>query len=150
MLKQLQAAQNKSLSIKKTLSKLIAENNDLMHLAKRACVSYLKCVHIMKDKEVFNLGQIDKDKFAESLGLMNVPQLEFANDTSIQITNTMSRAEQRSSRIKMLREQSKKAKEMKQQQQLKKIWEDVDDGEQIDSGDESEEVVKSKKPNGFG
>jgi len=104
MLKQLQAAQNKSLSIKKTLSKLIAENNDLMHLAKRACVSYLKCVHIMKDKEVFDLGQIDKDKFAESLGLMNVPQLEFVNDTSIQITNTMSRAEQRSSRINMLRE----------------------------------------------
>jgi ATP-dependent RNA helicase DDX10/DBP4 len=99
MLKQLQAAQNKSLSIKKTLSKLIAENNELMHLAKRACVSYLKCVHLMRDKEVFNLSQIDKDKFAESLGLMNVPQLEFANDTSIQITNTMSRAEQRKSRI---------------------------------------------------
>jgi len=32
---------------------LNAENNELMHLAKRACVSYLKCVYLMKDKEVF-------------------------------------------------------------------------------------------------
>ena len=37
----------------------------------------------MRDKEVFNLKQIDKDKFAESLGLMNVPQLEFADDSSV-------------------------------------------------------------------
>jgi ATP-dependent RNA helicase DDX10/DBP4 len=52
---------------------LVAENNDLMHLAKRSCVSYLKCVHLMKDKEVFRLNEIDKDKFAESLGLANAP-----------------------------------------------------------------------------
>ena len=52
-LKRLQAAPNRQLTIQPTLQKLNAENNDLMHLAKRACISYLKCVYMMKDKEVF-------------------------------------------------------------------------------------------------
>ena len=51
--KMMQAAQNKQLTIQPTLAKINAENNDLMHLAKRAVVSYLKCVYLMKDKEVF-------------------------------------------------------------------------------------------------
>jgi len=46
-------------------------------------VSYLKCVHVMKDKEVFSLKAIDKEKFAESLGLANAPELEFGNDDEI-------------------------------------------------------------------
>ena len=58
----------------------------------------------MKDKDVFKLNEIDKDKFAESLGLANAPHLEFASESQVQITGTMSRAEQRTARIQMLRE----------------------------------------------
>jgi len=54
-----------------------AENQDLMHLAKRACVSYLKCIHLMKDKEVFKLKEIDTEKLAESLGLAIAPEINF-------------------------------------------------------------------------
>ena len=57
------------------LEKLNAENRDLMHLAKRACASYLKGVHIMRDKSVFKLSEIDSEKLAKSYGLMNAPQL---------------------------------------------------------------------------
>jgi ATP-dependent RNA helicase DDX10/DBP4 len=56
---------------------LNAENNEMMHIAKRACISYLKCVWMMKDKDVFKLNEIDKDKLAESLGLANSPQIDF-------------------------------------------------------------------------
>jgi hypothetical protein len=52
---------------------LNAENNELMHLAKRACVSYLKCIYLMKDKEVFQFKQVDAEKLAESLGLATSP-----------------------------------------------------------------------------
>ena len=41
------------------LEKLNAENRDQMHLAKKACVSYLKGIHVMKDKTVFQLAAID-------------------------------------------------------------------------------------------
>ena len=49
----------------------------MMHLAKRACVSYLKCIHLMKDKEVFKLKEIDTEKLAESLGLATSPAINF-------------------------------------------------------------------------
>ena len=46
-----------------------------MHLAKKACTSYLKGVHVMKDKSVFKLAEIDAEKLAKSFGLLNAPQL---------------------------------------------------------------------------
>ena len=93
-LQQQRAASNRQLTIKTTLQKLNAENNDMMHLAQRACISYLKCIHLMKDKTVFKLKEIDADKLAESLGLANTPKIDFGQDANeITITNTMSRAE---------------------------------------------------------
>ena len=72
---------------------MVAENNDLLHLAKRAVVSYLKCVFKMKDKEVYQFRKVDGQKLAESLGLATMPQIDFGADDGIQLTNTMSRSE---------------------------------------------------------
>ena len=47
----------------------------------------------MKDKEVFKFKEIDTQKLAESLGLMNTPEITFAKEGEIPLTNTMSRAE---------------------------------------------------------
>lgn len=48
----------------------------------------------MKDKEVFKFKEIDTEKLAYSLGLANVPEINFATDADeVQLTNTMSRAE---------------------------------------------------------
>ena len=55
------------------------------------------------------------------------------------MTNTMSRSEQRSHRIKMLREQAKSRKKEKQLEQQKQIWDQVSEGEDVDSDDEEEE-----------
>jgi len=90
-----------------------------MHLAKRACISYLKCVYVMKDKEVFKFKEIDAQKLAESLGLANSPQINFAVNDEVQITNTMSRAETRTARIQQLRALAKSRKEAKAQEQQK-------------------------------
>lgn len=59
------------------LEKMCAENNDLQHLAKRSVVSYLRCIHLMKDKTVFKLDSIDVALLAKSFGLINAPKLEF-------------------------------------------------------------------------
>jgi ATP-dependent RNA helicase DDX10/DBP4 len=53
-----------------------AENKDLQHLAKRAVVSYLRSVYLMKDKSVFKINEIDKEKLARSYGLLNAPTIE--------------------------------------------------------------------------
>lgn len=45
-------------------------------MAKRAVASYLKSIHLMKDKTVFKLDAIDREKLAKSFGLLNAPQIE--------------------------------------------------------------------------
>lgn len=74
-LKKLATRADKQLTIQPVLEKLNAENREVMHLAKKACASYLKGVHIMRDKSVFNLAAIDTQKLAHSYGLLNAPQL---------------------------------------------------------------------------
>ena len=58
-MKKLATKADKQLTIQPVLEKLNAENRDQMHLAKKACVSYLKGIHVMKDKTVFHLAAID-------------------------------------------------------------------------------------------
>lgn len=58
------------------MEKMNAENKDLQHLAKRAVVSYLRSVYLMKDKSIFKVNEIDKEKLAKSYGLLNAPTIE--------------------------------------------------------------------------
>ena len=103
-----------------------------MHLAKRACISYLRCVYLMKDKEVFKFKEISAEKLANSLGLATTPNINFnVEDGEVPITNTMSRAEQRAARIQMLRIQAKERKAQKKQQ----IWDQVSEGESLGDSD---------------
>ena len=80
-LKKLAANPNKQLTIQPTLEKMNAENRDLKHLAEKACISYLKSVFLMKDKEVFDINKIDTEKFASSLGLATAPRISFYKKT---------------------------------------------------------------------
>lgn len=71
--KKLSANPNKQLTITQTLAKLNAENQEMRELAKKSCRSYIKSVHLMKDKTIFNVAKVDFQKLAESYGLMNAP-----------------------------------------------------------------------------
>lgn len=72
-LKKLGANPNKSLTIQPTLQKICAENRDLKHLAEKACISYIKSIYLMKDKDVFKFNDLDCEKLAMSLGLATSP-----------------------------------------------------------------------------
>ena len=74
-MKKLLARADKSVTVQPVLEKLNIENRELLHLAKRACASYLRGVHIMKDKDVFDVTKIDTAKLASSYGLINAPQV---------------------------------------------------------------------------
>lgn len=75
-----------------------AENKDLQHLAKRAVVSYLRSVHLMRDKSVFKVNELDKEKLARSYGLLNAPTVEMVS------------RKDKESRVAMLREQAQARK----------------------------------------
>lgn len=73
--KKLNARSDRQLTIQPVLAKMNAESNELQHLAKRACASYLRSIFLMKDKSVFDLSKIDTAKLATAYGLLNAPQI---------------------------------------------------------------------------
>lgn len=97
-LKKLSSKSNAQLTIQPVLEKMNAENKDLQHLAKRAVVSYLRSVYLMKDKSVFKVDAIDKEKLARSYGLLNAPTVEVVS------------RKDKVDRVQMLREQAQARK----------------------------------------
>ena len=67
-------------------------------MAKRAVVSYLRSIHLMKDKSVFRIDEIDKQKLATSYGLLNAPTIEVVSKKD------------KGDRVAMLREQAQARK----------------------------------------
>ncbi len=82
-LKKLNANPNKALTIQPTLQKLNAENPDVKHLAEKACISYIKSIYLMRDKEVFKFKELNTDKLALSLGLATAPQIGFVKKSEL-------------------------------------------------------------------
>lgn len=69
--------QNKMQTIRFKAQAFCARDVALKESAQRSFKAYFKSVHLMKDKEVFNVRALDHEKYATSLGLLIVPQLIF-------------------------------------------------------------------------
>ncbi|GLT62105.1 hypothetical protein SLA2020_347680 [Shorea laevis] len=61
------------------LSALLVKYPDLQHVAQRAFITYLRSIHIQKDKEVFDVTKLPIDEFSASLGLPMTPKVKFLN-----------------------------------------------------------------------
>ncbi|KAL2472995.1 DEAD-box ATP-dependent RNA helicase 32 [Forsythia ovata] len=59
------------------LSALLVKYPNLLSLAQRAFITYLKSIHFHKDKEVFDVTKLPVDEFAASLGLPMTPKIRF-------------------------------------------------------------------------
>jgi len=110
-MKKISANTEKILTIQGTLQGLLSEHQELMKLAQKALISYVKSVHLMKDKEVFKLDKIDVKSLAKSMGLMTAPIIQFS-----QKSNEDSDSEKipKKSKLDKLKEKIKQKKEQKQ------------------------------------
>ena len=61
--------QNKQQSIKNQLQHMCFKDPALKYLGKKAFDSYVKSIHIQKDKEIFKIGDLPLEEFYVSLGL---------------------------------------------------------------------------------
>ncbi|KAJ4726083.1 RNA helicase [Melia azedarach] len=61
------------------LAALLVKYPDMQHLAQRAFITYLRSIHIQKDKEVFDVKKLSVDEFSASLGLPMTPKIRFLN-----------------------------------------------------------------------
>ncbi|KAK4254407.1 hypothetical protein QN277_009793 [Acacia crassicarpa] len=59
------------------LATLLVKYPDLQQWAKRAFITYLRSIHIQKDKEIFDIMKLPIDEYSASLGLPMTPKTRF-------------------------------------------------------------------------
>ena len=69
--------QKKQQSIKNQLQNMCFKDPELKYLGQKAFVSYVRSVHIQKDKDVFKLNELPLKEFSASLGLPGTPKIKF-------------------------------------------------------------------------
>lgn len=71
--------QKKQQSIQNQVQHLCFKDPTLRYLAQKAFISYVKSIHVQKDKEIFKLDKLPLEEFATSLGLIGAPKIKFVH-----------------------------------------------------------------------
>ncbi|MCJ1429006.1 ATP-dependent RNA helicase dbp4 [Sticta canariensis] len=74
--------QKKQQSIKHQLQNMCFKDPELKYLGQKAFVSYVRSVHIQRDKEIFKLSELPLEEFSASLGLPGAPKIKFLKGDS--------------------------------------------------------------------
>ncbi|KAK5015617.1 P-loop containing nucleoside triphosphate hydrolase protein [Cryomyces antarcticus] len=69
--------QKKQMSIKNQLQNMCFKDPQLKYLGQKAFISYVKSIHVQKDKEIFKMSELPLEEFAASLGLPGAPRIKF-------------------------------------------------------------------------
>ncbi|KAA8523687.1 hypothetical protein F0562_010110 [Nyssa sinensis] len=64
-------------SVSTLLAALLVKFDNLPPLAQRAFITYLRSIHIQRDKEVFDVMKLPTEEFSASLGLPMTPRVRF-------------------------------------------------------------------------
>lgn len=69
--------EKKQQSIKNQLQNMCFKDPALKYLGQKAFISYVKSIHVQKDKEVFIIKELPLEEYAASLGLPGAPRIKF-------------------------------------------------------------------------
>ena len=83
--------QKKQQSIKNQLQNMCFKDPELKYLGQKAFVSYVRSIHIQKDKEIFKLNDLPLEEFSASLGLPGAPKIKFVKGDNAKILKNASR-----------------------------------------------------------
>ena len=75
-LEKINVRQKKQQSIKNQLQNMCFKDPELKYLGQKAFVSYVRSVHVQKDKDVFKLNELPLEEFSASLGLPGAPKIK--------------------------------------------------------------------------
>ena len=84
--------QKKQQSIKHQLQNLCFKDPELKYLGQKAFVSYIRSIHIQRDKEIFKLSELPLEEFSASLGLPGAPKIKFVKGDSAKTLKNAPRA----------------------------------------------------------
>lgn len=108
----------KQQSIKNQLQNMCFKDAQLKYLGQKAFISYVKSIHVQKDKEIFKLQKLPLEDFAASLGLPGAPRIKFMKgDNAKELKNAprhgLSSSEDEDSGEEGDKKKSKKEKEVR-------------------------------------
>ena len=75
--------QKKKQSIRSQLQNMCFKDPELKYLGQKAFVSYVRSIHLQRDKEVFKIGELLLEDFASSLGLPGTPRIKFRHGDNL-------------------------------------------------------------------
>lgn len=84
--------QKKQQSIKHQLQNMCFKDPELKYLGQKAFVSYVKSIHIQRDKEIFKISELPLEEFSASLGLPGSPKIKFLKGDSAKSLKNAPRA----------------------------------------------------------
>lgn len=75
----IQPKKEKLQPVSSLLASLLVKYPELQQRAQRAFVTYLRSIHLQKDKEIFDILKLPIDEYSASLGLPMTPKIRFIN-----------------------------------------------------------------------
>lgn len=130
-MKKLKANPNRTLSITSALQRINAENTDLMHLAQKAFMCYIRSVFKNGDRKIFDVTKINSEALGHSMGLVTTPIIEFVKGDEVK--NSEAGKHGKISKIQKLREKTKLKKLEKQLLEDEKEDQEGEDDSEADS-----------------
>ncbi|OKL59694.1 ATP-dependent RNA helicase dbp4 [Talaromyces atroroseus] len=82
----------KQQSVKDQLQNMCFKDPELKYLGQKAFISYVKSIHVQKDKEIFKVKELPLDAFAASLGLPGAPRIKFIKGEDSKLQKNQPRA----------------------------------------------------------
>ncbi|KAI0398520.1 DEAD-domain-containing protein [Xylariaceae sp. FL0594] len=91
-IKKVNVKENKKQHITESVQSMVFKDPALKYLASKAFISYVRSIHLQKDKEVFDLKKLDLEEYAASLGLPGAPIIQFTKGEDVKKLKNRPRA----------------------------------------------------------
>ncbi|GAA5993851.1 hypothetical protein JCM11641_000956 [Rhodosporidiobolus odoratus] len=121
----IKANEKKKQSIRGQLQSAAFQYPEIKFLAQRAFISYVRSIHLQKDKSIFKLDDLPLEEFAAALGLAGAPKIKF---------NTKQQASAAKNKIRQVEDIRKEMAEKDEDES-----EEEESGEGSEGGDSDEE-----------
>ncbi|WRT70571.1 ATP-dependent RNA helicase DBP4 [Kwoniella shivajii] len=83
--KKIKIKESKMGNLKQQMQNFAFREPEIKYLGQRAFISYMKSIHIQKDRSIFKFSELPAEAFAESMGLPGAPQIKFAEQKAVKV-----------------------------------------------------------------
>ncbi|WWC92167.1 ATP-dependent RNA helicase DBP4 [Kwoniella dendrophila CBS 6074] len=132
--KKIKIKESKMGNLKQQMQNFAFREPEIKYLGQRAFISYMKSIHIQKDKSVFKFSELPAEAFAESMGLPGAPQIKFAEQKAAKVRGGEKKNEQK--------EAEEEKEELAKIGVLDVVGSDEDSDEDEEEEDEEEEEAQ--------